>query len=154
MPNPKTPTIGAHVPFLKKTVGTLTNDTVLVGHSIGCQTILWYLEQCSDSEQAGGVVFVAPWLRLTGLETAEERTIAESWLTTPIDFAKVRAHTGKVITFFSDNDPFVPAENHQRFHEFLNAEVHIVHAAGHMTEDDGWTTAPAVLESVLQLTNQ
>lgn len=153
LPNPKTPTIEEHVPFLKKTIGTLTNETILVGHSIGCQTILRYLERCSDDEQAGGIVLVAPWLLVTGLATAEERTIAEPWLTTPIDFEKVRSHTSKVIAFFSDNDPFVPAENQQLFQNALNAEVNIVHAAGHMTEDDGWTTAPAVLESVLQLTN-
>lgn len=153
MPNPKTPTIGEHVPFLKKTIGTLMSDTLFVGHSIGCQTILRYLEQCSDDEQAGGVVLVAPWLRATGLKTAEERTIAEPWLTTPIDFKKVRSHTGEVITFFSDNDPFVPAENHQLFRRSLNAEVNIVHAAGHVTEDDGWTTAPIVLESILKLIN-
>ncbi len=153
MPNPQTPTIGEHIPFLKKTIGTLTSDTILVGHSIGCQTILRYLEQCSDDEHAGGIVLVAGWLRLTGLETAEEKSVAEPWLTTPIDFEKVRPHTGTVIAFFSDNDPFVPAENQQFFRESLNAEVNIVHAAGHMTEDDGWTTAPAVLESILKLIN-
>ena len=31
--------------------------------------------------------------------------IAKPWMETPIDFEKVRSHTGKVVAVFSDDDP-------------------------------------------------
>ena len=44
MPNPVAPEIGSWVKCLKDGVGEINENTFFVGHSIGCQTIIRYLE--------------------------------------------------------------------------------------------------------------
>src|SRR3989338_9637261 len=65
MPEPLNPQIGTWVSFLKKQIGTPGKDTILIGHSIGAQTILRYLESLNESENIGGAVFLAGWTHLT-----------------------------------------------------------------------------------------
>jgi predicted alpha/beta hydrolase family esterase len=149
MPEPDAPAIEAWVPFLRDTVGTLDGRTYLVGHSVGCQTALRVLAETSGT--AGGTVFVAPWLELTTFETEEEREIAKPWIETPIDFTAARAHAGPLVAFFSDDDPWVPPSNAERFRELLGAETHVEHGKKHYFGGDGITEVPQVLEALLRL---
>ncbi len=54
MPEPDEPTIENWVHFLKTFVGEADEDTYFVGHSIGCQTILRYLETLPEGTRVGG----------------------------------------------------------------------------------------------------
>jgi len=62
MPDSEHPKIETWIPFLKKVVGKLDEETYFVGHSIGCQTILRYLEK--ENKKCGKVILVAPWMNL------------------------------------------------------------------------------------------
>lgn len=147
MPDSSNPTIDAWISHLAKTVGRVDKHTVLVGHSIGCQTILRYLERLPKEQTIGGAVFVAGWFTLMNLNE-EEKRIAEPWLTTPVDFEKIKAHCKKFIAIFSDDDPDVPLENKEKFMR-LGAKTIVEHAKGHFRGDDGITELPVVLELVL-----
>src|SRR3989344_4769884 len=79
MPNPGKPMIDSWVPFLKKQVGKADKDTYFIGHSIGCQTILRYLETINN--EVGGAVLVAGFFELNLEEEDEEsKEIAKPWL--------------------------------------------------------------------------
>ena len=88
MPDTDNPKIESWVSFLKKTIKNPGKDTYLIGHSIGCQAILRYLQGINS--KIGGVVFVAGWFSLKGLETDGEWAIAKPWIETPIDFVKTK----------------------------------------------------------------
>src|SRR4030042_5005790 len=88
MPNSAEPTIDEWMPFLAKNVGNANSNTVLVGHSIGCQTIWRYLETLGESEKIAGAVLVASWIRLNSenaLQDEESEVVVKPWLETPID---------------------------------------------------------------------
>ena len=72
MPNTDEPRIEEWVGFLKEHVKP-DETTYLIGHSIGCQTILRYLEQLDT--KIAGAVFVAGFFNLIekSLETQEEK---------------------------------------------------------------------------------
>ncbi|HLM83973.1 MAG TPA: alpha/beta hydrolase [Candidatus Bathyarchaeia archaeon] len=152
MPDTDNPKIEAWVSHLEKVVGRCDKNTFFVGHSIGCQAIMRYLEKLSADEKCGGAVFVAGWFTLTGFEENEERFIASPWVNKPIDFEKVKARAEKIICIISDNDPFVPAENWEIFSENLGAEVIIEKNMGHFSDDDGIKVIPVALDAVLKLT--
>src|SRR3989344_2952524 len=59
MPNTDNPKIEEWVSSLAKMVGQPDENTFFVGHSIGCQAILRYIE--SINKKVGGAVFVAGW---------------------------------------------------------------------------------------------
>ena len=90
---------------LAQLVGEPDEQTFFVGHSIGCQTILRYLESLPADKKVGGAVFVAGWFVLGDLETEEEKIIGKPWVETPIDFNAIKSATNNFVVIFCDNDP-------------------------------------------------
>ena len=153
LPDAGNPRIQKWVPALTKAVGNPDQQTYFVGHSIGCQTILRYLENLPADKKVGGAVFVAGWFTLMNLKTDEEKEIAQPWLETLIDFKRVKQHTKKFFALFSDDDEVVPQENKKLFEERLGAKTAIEHKKGHFSGGrDGITELPIVLKSLLELT--
>lgn len=138
MPNPGVPTIDAWTKHLEENVYYVDQDTYFIGHSMGCQAILRYLEMNKGSK-LGGAILMAPFLaQLTGLKNQEEEDIARPWIERPIDFAAIRAMSGKFVTIFSDNDKLVPLEaNKEAFEKALNPTIIVEHAKGHLSDEDG-----------------
>lgn len=151
MPNTSAPKIKSWVAHLSKIVGAPDENTFFVGHSIGCQAILRYLETLPPDKKVGGAVFVAGWFTLKNLETKAEQRIAKPWLETPIDFKKVTRHTKKFVAILSDNDPVVPLENKKLFETKLGARTIVQHNKGHFTADDGALKLPILLQSLLKI---
>lgn len=137
MPNTDKPVIEEWVSFLDKQVSELDENTYFVGHSIGCQTILRYL-QSRDITNIGGIVLVAPWLNLLdyAIEEEESYIVAKPWLTTPIDFEKVKKFTSNITCIFSDDDYFVSLSQKEEFEKLLNAKTIVVNNKGHISEED------------------
>ena len=90
MPNTSEPKIGAWVKHLKKIVGKLDNETYFIAHSIGCQTVMRFLEKEDYKGKIGKIIFVAGWFNLDNLEGEEVKEIADPWINTPIDFIKIK----------------------------------------------------------------
>ena len=149
MPESAEPKIEAWVPHLFKIVGDVDENTYFVGHSIGCQTILRYLERLPADKKVGGAYFVAGWFTLMNLKTDEEKEIAKPWLETPIDFENVKQHTKKFFAVFSDDDDVVPQENKKLFGERLGAKTEMEHAKGHISGNDKVKELPVILEAIL-----
>ncbi len=151
MPNPKKPTIRDWVATLQEAVKKPNGRTFLVGHSIGCQTIMRYLETLSKGEAVGGALFVAPWFTLKGLETNEDRRIARPWIETPIDTKDVASHVRSVFALFSNNDPYVPVANVAQFEARLNAWTRTEKNAGHFSGEDGTDQLPQGLAALREM---
>lgn len=151
MPNPEHPKIEEWVPFLKNLVGKANKEIFFVGHSIGCQTILRYLEALHEKIKVGGVVLVAPWVNLVNLSGPEEKKIAEPWLKTPIQWGKIVRHANNFVAFFSDNDPFVPLSDSKIFAEKLEAKIIVEHERGHFSGSDNVTEVHSVLNELLKI---
>ena len=49
MPHPDRPTIPEWVGFIAQLVGEPDRETVLIGHSLGCQAVLRYLETLGEA---------------------------------------------------------------------------------------------------------
>jgi len=127
MPDTDYPTIEKWVGFLEKNVEDINEETYFIGHSVGCQAIMRFLEKLPENTKVAGGIFVAPWMELdknTIEEEGEEvKKIAKPWMETPINWDKVKSHTSRFICILSDNDPYVPLSNEEFFKEKLNAET-------------------------------
>jgi uncharacterized protein len=132
-PNSEKPTIKEWVGFLKEKAKDVDEETYFIGHSIGCQTIMRYLEGLPENKKIGGCIFVAGWFNLTELSD-EEKVTAESWLNRPIKCDKVKKHTANFLAIFSDDDPYVPLSDAEIFKEKLGAKIVIKHGEEHFNE--------------------
>lgn len=148
MPDTDHPKIEAWVSKLAEVIGTPRKGGILIGHSIGCQVILRYLETLGENQKVDKVIVVAGWFRLTSTAavTEEEKLVAKPWLKTPIDFNKAKTKANKFIGIFSDNDYFVPLEvNLNLLKEKLNAEIVLLNKRGHFSQEDGVNQLPELL---------
>ena len=154
MPETAAPKIEVWVPHLAKLVGEPDEQTYFIGHSIGCQTILRYLENLSVGKKIGGVVLVAGWFVLSDLETEEEKIIGKPWIETPIDFMKIKSASDNFVLILSADDPVVPyEENKKLFEEKLSTSIIVEYARGHFSGSDGVTELPSALEAILEMAN-
>lgn len=145
MPDTDVPVIEKWVSHLAQIVGTPDAETYFVGHSVGCQAILRYLE--TVEQPVGGALFVAGWFNLEGLEEGEEEDTARPWIDTPIDLEKVKSVLPQSTLLISDNDPWGAfEENRVRFKGLVTKEV-VIHNGGHFTKKE----EPAVLIESLSL---
>lgn len=151
MPNSSNPKIEIWIPFLNQTVGDVDQNTFFVGHSIGCQTIIRYLERLPSHKKVGGAVLIAPFFTLDNLVIEEDKKIAKPWLETPIDFEEIKRHCRKFVAIFSDNDPDVSLRNKEMFEQKLSAKTFVEHQKGHFSEDAGITQLPIALKSILEI---
>jgi predicted alpha/beta hydrolase family esterase len=140
MPDTEVPVIEKWVSHLKKVIGMPDPDTCFVGHSIGCQAIMRYLDsyQFRPSEKVGGAIFVAGWFDLKNLEDVEVAQIAKPWIEIPIDIKKIRSVLKKSTLIISDNDPFDCHEYNKEKFEQLGSRIVTLHNAGHITKDSGF----------------
>lgn len=147
MPNTTAPSIDEWVSFLNSKVESLDEHTFFVGHSIGCQTIMRYLQTKSVCK-IGGILFVAPWLELLdfAIEDEESYNVAKPWLNTKIDFEKVKQFTNNINCIFSDNDYFVSLDQKDKFEKLLDAKTIVVSGKGHISQDDGVYELKEILE--------
>jgi len=148
MPDPGHPKIGPWVEHLKEEVGKPDEETVLIGHSIGCQTILRYLEALPEGQKAGKVIFIAGWEYLN-LDDPAEAPVATPWLNSPIDHEAARSRADSFTAVFSDNDPYVPfEENAAVFQEKLGAQIFLEKGMGHFNEESGIRELPILLKLI------
>lgn len=135
MPDTDNPRIEKWVPHLTQVIGEIKEDDILIGHSIGCQTILRFLESLPEDKRVGKAILVAGFgSYLKGL-TRDEKLITQPWIDAPLDLGKVRTKANSFVAIFSDNDPFVPLEeNSKLFQEKLGAKILIEHNKGHFNQ--------------------
>ena len=154
MPNASEPKIEVWVPYLNEIVSQADGNTYFVGHSIGCQAIIRYLQTLPAGSKIGGAVFVAGWYNLRNLETEEEKRIAGPWLNEPRDDGKIREAVNRAVAIFSDDDPFVLPENRRSWKERVGAEIVVEHKRGHFSGSDGIKELPSALRAVLEIAGE
>jgi len=135
MPNSFHPKIEEWVDFLHKEISNeeMDENTYFVGHSIGAQTIMRFLEKSHKHKKIGGCVFIAGWFKLVDLEP-EELEIAHPWQETPIDFERVLDHCNNFLAIFSKDDKNVHIEEADKFKENLGAKIIIKENMGHFNK--------------------
>jgi predicted alpha/beta hydrolase family esterase len=145
MPDTENPKMNAWVGHLAETIGKPDKECYLVGHSLGCITILRYLETLEEGQSIGGAVLVAGFSDNLGYKELD------TFFTKPIDWNRIKTHCSKFVAIHSNNDPHVPLKHGDIFREKLGAEVILEHGMKHFSGDEGVTELPIALESVLKI---
>mgnify|MGYP001416138336 CR=1 FL=1 len=153
MPNPEVPVIEDWISKIKEDV-TLDENTIFVGHSVGCQAVMRFLETQDEDVHIRGILLLAPWMHLdqTTIEEEGEEVveIARPWMETPIDFDKVKKVSPKITAIFSDNDVFVPVSEKDFFAEKLGAKTIMEHEKGHFSPSDNVSELDSALHEILK----
>jgi hypothetical protein len=144
LPEPSRPEAGAWAETVARAVGEVDEHTQLVGHSLGCITLLRHLAGLPQPWTLGGIVLVAGF---TG--RLESEPVLDEFLAEDVDLTAVRAGALRRLVLRSDDDPTVPAAATEELARRLGAPLRVVPGAGHFCAADGVTRLPAVLEALV-----
>lgn len=145
MPDTNHPKMNAWIKTLTKVVGVPNKNCYFVGHSLGCITILRYLETLKKNQKVGGAILVAGFNSDLGYDEIRH------FFKKHTDWKKIKSRCQKFIAIHSDNDPYVSLHYADIFKEKLNAKVIIKHDMKHFSGDDGVTKLPVALEIILKI---
>jgi uncharacterized protein len=148
-PDTDNPKLDAWLPMLKEVIGEPDEDLYLIGHSVGCITIMRYLELLPSDTKIGGVIMVAGFTEPLGFDELK------NFFSTDVDFEKIKASAKKFVDIYSDNDPFVPVQFAKQLQQKLGAEIifkpGMKHFSGTVDGEDSCLELPDVVESVLEM---
>lgn len=145
MPDSMNPKMDAWVSHLAKTVGSPNEETYFIGHSLGCITILRYLETLQENQKVGGAVLVAGFGHNLEYEGYENELL--SFFAAPVDWEEIKKHCAKFVAIHSEDDPFVRIKHNTLFQEKLGARSIIEQSRGHYNDKE----YPVILETFLSI---
>ncbi|MEX9784451.1 RBBP9/YdeN family alpha/beta hydrolase [Providencia manganoxydans] len=139
MPDPLSPNPQRWQQHLLDAQIELDKDTVVIGHSLGCVTLLRYL--ASQQQQVGGYLLVSGF-------TEEQATLPELKAHTDIslDYANLKSLSDKRISIISSNDSIVSPQSSRTLATLLETEVITVENAGHFLDREGFSEFPLILK--------
>ncbi len=141
MPEPKKPNINAWIDTLANVVGSVDQQTALVGHSLGTYVLLRYLDAYPADDQLGKLVLVAGFAGNERLEQGR-RALPE------VDFARIKTKVTQIYSVYSDNDDIIPAKWSKALGEGLGAQNVLDAGKGHFAGLHGCDTLPTVLHLI------
>jgi predicted alpha/beta hydrolase family esterase len=154
MPDTNFPIIEDWMNKLTEVVGPVQPTDIFIGHSLGCQAVLRFLERQPETATVDTLIFVAGAQNLSSeaVTSAEDEEIFGPWRDTPINFEKIKKMVARTYAIFSDDDPWVLFEENAPIYEKeLNAEIILEKGKKHfMKELGGVDELPIVVELVLK----
>lgn len=149
MPETDAPEFSRWLATLQKAAGAPDKELYLIGHSLGCVTIMRYLEALSEGEKIGGVIFVA------GFTDDLKYQELKSFFKTPLDFAKIKSRAKHFVAIYSDNDPYVPVKHAEILKEKFGAELifkpGLKHFSGPAVYEESCTSLPEVSQAITKM---
>jgi predicted alpha/beta hydrolase family esterase len=156
MPHPDRPVISEWIDFIAKLVGEPDNGTTLIGHSLGCQGVLRYLETVGAAGKSVAKTVLVAGIFPTGMSLADADmetggdAALDPWFSHGLDPANVKKAAGNCTVILSDDDPYIPVDQAKAvFRATLNPQIIIEHGHGHFNEDDQVLELPSVLAAVI-----
>ena len=143
MPDPMIPELYSWLEALQKEKNNLNEDTYFVGHSLGCITIVRFLETLPKKIKVGGCIFVA------GFCDFPKIPLLADFCVLPINWEKVKAVANNIFAIISDDDKMVPLIDAKNFANKLGAEIILENNKGHFMNDV--KEMPSVLNCILEM---
>ncbi len=155
MPRPDHPVIADWIAFIDRLVGVPDASTYLVGHSLGCQAVLRYLETAGAAGRSVAKTLLVAGIFPVGMSLAEAVKATDGdpilvpWFRAGIDPGLVKPAAGECTVILSDNDPYIDLEQATTtFRATLDPRIVVVPGGGHFNEDDHLTQLPEALNAL------
>lgn len=141
MPAPNTPCPMAWHNHLQSQIGTADENTYLIGHSLGCATVLRYLAGLQNGRTIGGCILVAGFnAKLPTLPALDD------FMAAPANLQAVIAAAPKRAVIHSDNDAIVPPQFTADLATQLGITADVVPNGGHFCGSEGYLELPLVYD--------
>lgn len=126
--------------FLALQMPILDENTIVIAHSLGCLTVLHYLNQYFQQHN----IKIKAGIFVSGFKAAlaVKPELTEFIKKARMDSGVLQIHMPIAISFISSNDPIVPPPASIQLSSFINAQLYEVKDAGHFMAKDGFSEIP------------
>lgn len=121
----------------------LDENTILIGHSLGCPFILNVLQIINTKVNA--IFLVAGFHTLLNHPIDE---INKTFVEDGFNWEKIKNNCNKIYMLSGDNDPYIKIEISNELAKKLNANYKIIENGGHLNETAGYTKFEVLLETI------
>lgn len=152
LPSPQHPVYDEWLQTLKNEIRDVDEHTFFVGHSLGCITILKFLQQLPAATRVGGAVLVSGFDR-----ALPKLPQLDPFTQEPPDYAQLVAMVKCRAVLSAQNDWLVPHAFSEELARHFAARFVSVPRGGHFLDREGVTKLPpalALLEGMLQEVEQ
>ena len=118
-------------------------NTILIGHSLGCIALLRYLNRQADLLKVYGIILVSGFL-----EPVPTLPQLDSFSEIRIDMDKIINMAGHRLAISSPNDTIVPYEYTDKLSKDLEARLITIEHGGHFIDKEGYTEFPELLNEI------
>lgn len=146
MPTPETPQVEAWLEKLRDKISTPNNETFIIAHSLGCITLLRYLDALPESFALGGMILVSPFDK-----PLEIFPNLDAFVDTKLDYAKLSRNILQKHVIFSDNDMYVPSYVSKTLGAKLDSALLEIPRGGHFLGIEGFEMFPELYEVFRQM---
>ncbi len=139
LPDAGQPVLADWLACLRAHVGTVDRNTFFVAHSLGCVTLLGFLDSLDAGSRFGGMILVSGFNRpVDGLSELDEFAAQK------IDVVRVAGMADAREVIAARDDGVVPASASHELAIRLKADFFELQKGGHFMGDDGFVAWPFV----------
>jgi len=144
MPNSQNPKLSEWINHLEKSINDINEQTIFVGHSLGCVTILNFLNN-SNATKIKGLFLVSGFVESSPISALNE------FVKPPLNYNYLKQLTPNNIAISAIDDDIIPYEYSKTMAEKLNASFTLLKEGKHFIDRDNFTEFPFLIEEVQKL---
>ncbi|NOW04677.1 RBBP9/YdeN family alpha/beta hydrolase [Clostridium beijerinckii] len=147
MPDSGDPHLEPWLNHLHKCIMDIDENTILIGHSLGCITVLHYILE--KNVRIKGAILVSGFINKNPMD--EQTEGLQEFVDSPLDVARIKSLIPKRIAITAIDDDIVPTEATQKLAKELDANLIILESGKHFIARDGYTKFPVLLNEIKKL---
>lgn len=149
MPDSKNPHLETWLDHLRKNALDIDENTIFIGHSLGCVTALRYILE--KNIKIKGAILVSGFINENPMD--EQTEGLQEFVDEPLDIARIKNLIPSRIVITATDDDIVPTEATQKLAEALDSNLIILSSGKHFIARDGYTEFPVLLNEIQKLIN-
>ncbi|WP_397459195.1 RBBP9/YdeN family alpha/beta hydrolase [Pseudomonas asplenii] len=147
-PTPNTPSYPEWSRYLSRVVKRHDKRTYFVAHSLGCITLLRYLQAQDENTRIGGMVLVSGFA-----SKLPEFHQLDTFIADDVSFRQIVTKVAIREVIAAKDDPIVPYPLTRELAHNLDASLHTMATGGHFLASDGFSEFPLVLRELTMMIN-
>ncbi len=149
MPDSQDPHLESWLKHLSKNILDIDENTIFIGHSLGCVTALRYILE--KNIKIKGAILVSGFINENPMD--EQTEGLQEFVDGPLDIKRIKSLIPSRIVITATDDDIVPTEATQNLAESLDANLIILPSGKHFIARDGYTNFPVLLNEIKKLIN-
>ncbi|MBX4268652.1 RBBP9/YdeN family alpha/beta hydrolase [Clostridium estertheticum] len=149
MPDSGDPHLEPWLKHLRKNVLDIDENTIFIGHSLGCVTILRYILE--KNIKIKGAILVSGFINENPMD--EQTEGLQEFVDGSLDIARIKSLISSRIVITATDDDIVPTEATQKLAKVVDANLIILSSGKHFIARDGYSDFPVLLNEIQKLIN-